>query len=570
MKKGIPAESYYRSLMKNILIIGVVVPLVPMILVSGVIFYQFHTSYKKEVHGHLKEVVQKGKLGIDHFLKEKLNEVSFLTETLPFEQVGEESFLQNMLRTLQAQYGPVFVDLGVINGEGVQVAYAGPIKALKSRYSGTGWYKEVMNTGHVISDVTSGSRDIPHFIMAVRKNWMGKQWVLRAAIDHDVFNRVVEEIGVGETGSAFILNRDGQYQTGRVHNINPGKKTLMDFLGIKDRAKDNISIVQRTDDSGHENIYVTTFLKNGHWLLIYQQRASEAFSGLKKAKIVAIAVILIVSLLIGTNAYSLSKKMVRRIAQADEEKQKRNEQMFQTGKLASIGELAAGVAHEINNPVAIMVEEAGWIDDLLEDEEFREGKNLDEFKRALKQIRTQGNRCKEITQKLLSFARKTDSRVQEVQLNELIEDIITISAKRAKYSGIVIKTEIQEDLPPIDLSPTEMQQVLINLINNALDAMEENGGTLSISARIEGDHIVIEVSDDGPGIPEDNLSQIFDPFFTTKPVGKGTGLGLSICYGIIKKLGGEISVRSAMDTGSTFRVRIPLKKGGQNSVEGSS
>jgi len=570
LKKSIPTDKYYKSLMKSMFLIGVVVPLMPMVLVSGIILYQSQVSYKKEVQTHLKEVVQKGKKSIDHFLKEKLADIRVLADTFSFEQVSEESFLQEILKTLQVRYGLVFLDLGVINGEGFQVAYAGPIKSLKARYSGANWYKEVMNTGYVISDVTSGSGDIPHFIMAVRKSWMGKHWVLRAAIDHNVFNRVVEEIGTGKTESAFIMNRDGQYQTGPLYSINPGKETSMEFLGIKERGKSDISIVQRTNGSGHENIYVTTFLKEGDWLLVYHQRVSEAFSGLRKIKTVALAVILMVSLLIGANAFSLSKKMVRRIQLADKEKQKRNEQMFQTGKLASIGELAAGIAHEINNPVAIMVEEAGWIDDLLEEEEFQESKNLGEFRRALRQIRTQGKRCKEITHKLLSFARKTDSRVQEVQLNELIEDIITISAKRAKYSRIVINTDIQKELPPIEVSPTEMQQVLINLINNALDAMEENGGTLSISARLEEDNIVIEVSDDGPGIPEDNLSQIFDPFFTTKPVGKGTGLGLSICYGIIKKLGGKISVRSEMDTGSRFRVSIPLKKGGGDRIEGPS
>jgi two-component system NtrC family sensor kinase len=159
--------------------------------------------------------------------------------------------------------------------------------------------------------------------------------------------------------------------------------------------------------------------------------------------------------------------------------------------------------------------------------------------------------------------------VETVRLNELIEDMVTISAKRARFSGIIINMEIEKDLPPIEVSPSELQQVLLNLINNALDAMEKEGGTLSISARLQDKNIVIEVSDDGVGIPEDNLSQIFDPFFTTKPVGKGTGLGLSICYGIIKKLGGEISVRSIIDKGSTFSVRFPLKGSGKNTVEGA-
>ena len=563
-------DKHYKSLMKSMLLIGVVVPLIPMFLVSGIILYQSRASYRNEVQAHLEEVIQHGTERIDHFLEERLADISILADTFTFERLSEETFLEEMLNRLQIQYGPVFLDLEVIDGEGVRVAYAGPAKSVNARHLESDWYQEVMSTGHVISDVISGSGDIPHIIMAVRNSRRGKDWVLRTGIHRDVFSGVVKETSTGRSGSAFIINRDGQYQAGSIHDIDPGEKTLMDFLGIKEGVERDIFVVQRMNGSGHKNIYVTGFLKTRDWALIYYQRVSEAFSGLRKTETIALTAILMVSLLIGANALSLSKKMLRRIQQADKEKQKRNEQMFQTGKLASIGELAAGIAHEINNPVAIMVEEAGWIDDLLEEEEFQESKNLSEFRRALRQIRTQGERCKEITHKLLSFARKTDSRAEVVRLNELIEDIVTISAKRARFSGIIINMEIQKGLPPIEVSPSELQQVLLNLINNALDAMEEKGGTLSISARLEEDQIMIEVSDDGIGIPEENLSQIFDPFFTTKPVGKGTGLGLSICYGIIKKLGGEISVHSIIDEGSRFRVRLPLKKSGKSGAEGDS
>lgn len=563
------ADKHYKSLMKSMFLIGVVVPLIPMVLVSGIILYQSRVSYKKEIRAHLEEVIQKSTEHIDRFLEDKLADISMMADTFNFQQLTDEFFLVEMLNRLQKHYGPVFSDLEVIDDEGVRVAYAGPHKSENPRHLKTDWYREAMSTGYVISHMPSGLADIPFIIIAVRKNKMEKDWVLRTGIDRDVFSRVVKETVTGRGGSAFIIDRDGQYQVGSIHHIDHGERSLMDFLGITEGARD-IFMVQRTDGSGHKNIYVTGFLKGGDWALVYYQRASEAFSGLIKTEIIALTVILIVGLLIVANTLSLSKKMLRRIQQADKEKQKRSEQMFQTGKLASIGELAAGIAHEINNPVAIMVEEAGWIDDLLEEEEFQESKNLGEFRRALRQIRTQGERCKEITHKLLSFARKTDSRIETIRLNELIEDMVTISAKRARFSGIIINMEIKKDLPPIEVSPTELQQVLLNLINNALDAMEKKGGILSISARLEEDHVVIEVSDDGVGIPEDNISQIFDPFFTTKPVGKGTGLGLSICYGIIKKLGGEISVRSVIDKGSTFCIRLPLKGSGKNNVEEAS
>jgi two-component system NtrC family sensor kinase len=205
-----------------------------------------------------------------------------------------------------------------------------------------------------------------------------------------------------------------------------------------------------------------------------------------------------------------------------------------------------------------MVEEAGWIGDLLEEEEFRTGKNLAEFHRALNQINTQGKRCKDITHKLLSFARKTDDAIRTVDVNELIEDVVELTEQRAKYANVGMKVNLQPDLPDTRISPTEMQQVLLNLINNALDAMENKGGTLTLSSRNAQGHILVEVADDGPGIPDDDLTRIFDPFFTTKPVGKGTGLGLFICYFIIKTMGGKIDVKSVAGIGTTFTISMPV------------
>lgn len=205
-----------------------------------------------------------------------------------------------------------------------------------------------------------------------------------------------------------------------------------------------------------------------------------------------------------------------------------------------------------------MVEEAGWIQDLLEEEEFSHSGNLEEFERALKQIKTQGNRCKEITHKLLSFARKTETGNQEIQVNEVIMEMLDLTKQRTKYCNVQIETKITEPLPLIKASSTEMQQIFLNLVNNAIDAMEPTGGVVRISSQYLYNRILIQVSDTGPGIPQSNIDRIFDPFFTTKPVGKGTGLGLSICYGIVKKMGGDIDVKSEIGVGTTFSVFLPV------------
>ena len=548
---------YYRSLTRKLILIVIVVSFAPMILVSGVIFDQFREFYKEKVYAHLQVLVRKHQRTIDNFLNEKMNDIRFLAKSSGLGELQSEPFLRQRLDTLQLAYGAVFEDLGVINDQGVQIAYAGPFGLANAQYSEADWFKKATQTQYFISDVFLGLRGLPHFIVAVRQNTERGPWILRATIDFAAFNNLVTSIRIGKTGFAFILNRRAELQTQPLFDILPSRETYLNLIKNGKSLDKDVHIFERKDELGKKNIYVSAFLKNGDWLLIYQQKASDALADLYRSQFIAIAIFLVGGIAIIVMALVLSRRMVSKIAVADREKEMMNQQVIETGKLASVGELAAGIAHEINNPVAIMVEEAGWIQDLLEEEEFRPSQNLDEFQRALKQINTQGKRCKEITHKLLSFARKTDPKKQVIQLNEVIDDMVELSFQRAKYSNVIIHTDLDSDLPLIEASQTEMQQVFLNLINNALDAMEKKGGAIDIASRWNASHVEIDVSDNGPGIAAANLARIFDPFFTTKPVGKGTGLGLSICYGIIKKMRGEIDVRSVIDVGTKFRIRIP-------------
>ena len=552
-------DPYYKSLTRKMILTVIIVSFTPMILVSGAILYQFHISYHEKVADHLEELVKKHKKSIDQFLNEKLGEIRFLAQNSEFENLCKASYLERQLATLQQELDPVFVDLGMVNAKGVQIAYAGPFKLGKAQYSEAQWFKQAIQSKYFISDVFLGLRGLPHFIVAVRKNFQGEHWIFRATIDFMAFNNLVENVRIGKTGFAFIVNRKGKCQTKPCIDIIPSKANYMNLLKNGNRDINKIYIVEAKDDFGKKNIYTSAFLKNGNWMLICQQNKSDAYSDLYRAKKIAALIFLLGGVGIITMAILLSRRMVIHIAQADREKDMMNQQVIETGKLATVGELAAGIAHEINNPVAIMVEEAGWMEDLLEDEEVKE--NLEEFQRALKQINTQGKRCKEITHKLLSFARKTDSRIQVVLMNDLIKDAIGLAEQSAKYSKITIHTHLEENIPFIQASQTEIQQVFLNLINNAVDAMDnKGGGTINITSRLDEDAIVVDFADNGPGIHRNNLARIFDPFFTTKPVGKGTGLGLSICYGIIKKMGGEIQVKSVVDEGTTFSIRIPIPK----------
>ena len=553
-------QPYYRSLTRNMLLIIMIVSFTPGVLIMGIILKEFNASYNQKVFSHLQELVEKHRQNIDTFLNEKLNVIKLIVKHVDFEVLKNEASLEELFKSVQEQFGPVFVDMGLVDDNGVQVAYAGPYKLVKAEYADAKWYQEAISSEYYISNVFSGLRGHPHFLVAVRHQRQGRFWILRATIDFKAFNTIVANLRMGETGLAFILNHNGEYQTRVPDNLEPEELAYKSFFNNKGLMKNEVYYTENKNQKGEKYIYVGALLKEGNWLLVFRQGFDDALSDLISIQKVTIIISLLGGLAIIVMSYLLSRRMVSRIVLSDKEKEMMNQQVIETGKLASIGELAAGIAHEINNPVAIMVEEAGWVQDLLEEEEFQKSENLEELGRALQQINTQGKRCKEITHKLLSFARKTDSRIQDVRINALIEDILGLSSQRAKYKNVTIQTHFGKNLPTIRVSPSEMQQVLLNMINNALDVMGDKGGKLDITTRDGDGFVAIELADDGPGIHPDHLSRIFDPFFTTKPVGKGTGLGLSICYGIINKMGGTIDVKSAIDVGTVFTINIPLAK----------
>ena len=567
-------RSYYRSLRRQMISIIMLVSYTPLLVLAAIGGVQFYTAYRDKVMAHLQELVLKHSQSINVFLSEKLAEIQVLEDIIsPQDLQNRAGLINELLMTLQKRYGGVYVDLGLVTETGEQVAYAGPFALGRADYSEARWFREAMQREYYISDVFLGLRGLPHFIIAVKQYADGQEWILRSTIDFVAFNRLVENIRIGQTGLAFIINQQGEFQTTPRREPNeigflleiagrqeqqPARQLPGEQRKIRPLPSNISTAIQKDPSTGKKVIYYTAPLKNGDWTLVFQQDFSDAFSEYYQAFYVAVVGLVIAGAAIFLGALVLTRRMVQQIIQADRQKEMMNEQVIEAGKLASVGELAAGIAHEINNPVAIMVEEAGWIQDLMDDEIFKASEDYPEIERALQQISTQGSRCKQITHKLLSFARKIDATIKSVDINDLVEEMAALSEQRAKYVNVAIVTDFEPRLPNIQASPSELQQVFLNLINNAIDAMEKTGGELKLSTRQEGDQVLVSVADTGEGIPKQILPRIFDPFFTTKPVGKGTGLGLPICFGIVEKMGGEISVNSSVGVGTTFHVRLPI------------
>jgi len=237
-----------------------------------------------------------------------------------------------------------------------------------------------------------------------------------------------------------------------------------------------------------------------------------------------------------------------------------DERLLQSQKLAAIGELSAGIAHEINNPLAIIRQEAEWMQHLLKKLAGGDGQAAEELQGSVQQIVQQVDRCTEITRNLLDFARKRDPVIQAVEVNRIIENMTMLVEKEARHNNITIVRYYDETLPPIYSDAPQLRQVILNFLTNATQAIGKDG-VVTIATRLSPDDAVdIVISDTGCGIPADNLGKIFDPFFTTKPPGQGTGLGLSICHGIILRLGGRIAVESLVGQGTKFTITLPRSR----------
>jgi len=534
-----------------------VIAVAPMIITGVLNLNQFRSAYRARVHDHLREIVQRHAETIDAFVDDRLSDIRVVAREHSRERLENPEFLRQLLNVLREEYHGAFVDIGLVDADGIQVAYAGPFNLAMADYSSATWYQQARSREHYVSDVFAGLRGTPHFIVAAARSQGGERYLVKATIDFEAFNELVGSIRIGATGFAFIFNLQGEFQTKPRFEVALDLPPYSDFLAGT-ISRDRVSIVDGEDILQRKTVVVLAPVRQLRWFLGYQQQQRDAFEDLRRLELLALAVFLIAAVSAVIVSYILASQVAQRLAEADRKQTIMSDKVIETGRLASIGELAAGIAHEINNPVAIMVEEAGWIEDLLGDENFASGESADEIALAVQQIKTQGERCKAITHKLLSFARKTDPTVRPLQINDVVDEVAGLMGQKTRYANVNIEKFLTPDLPPVYASPSELQQVLLNLVNNAVDAIGTKGGTVTVITDLdEEETVVLRVSDTGDGIPEANLERIFDPFFTTKPVGQGTGLGLSICYGIVDKLGGRISVESEVGVGTIFSVYLP-------------
>jgi len=399
-----------------------------------------------------------------------------------------------------------------------------------------------------------GYRHFPHFVIAVKRaTTNGSFYVLRATIDMQMLNQQIRSLNLGPSSDVFIINRDGILQT---HSRFHGKLLEQCSLAVPNYSS-GAEVIQEYEENEAKHILGYAFIDRSPFILMAIQNQRDLMKTWTASRNDPIwfllgSSIIILIVLLGGATY-----MVNRLREADARRARAFHNLEYTSKMASIGRLATSVAHEINNPLAIINEKAGLLKDMttISGSLTKKDKVLSLVDSILGSV----ERCSTITHRLLGFARRLEAHTELIDLELLMKEVLGFLGKELDHRNIAVSFDFPDNFPSIESDRGQLQQVFLNIINNALAALKDGGWIKFILEERDTDMVAVMICDNGSGISPEDLKHIFEPFFSTK--GEfGTGLGLSITYGIVEKLGGNISVESQLGSGTCFTVILPRRK----------
>jgi len=545
-----PDDQHYRELRRKNLVRLSFTYIGPLILLTVYFYFQYANIISEGQRQHLKAIAENQANTLDLFISERLVNITNLIDDPKFEIPPSRNVLDQYLARLR-RISEAFVDIGYFDPDGIQVSYAGPHPSLEQKnYSSEEWYIELRDNpeNYIITDIYLGFREKPHFTIAVSRIINNNYVVLRATLDPEKIYEYIRSLEGANEVITSIVNKEGDYQIVTSHLDNP--LTSASFVPPKEPRHG----AGQAELSAIDINYAYSWLWTADWALIViwaDHETSGVFWGFRPTFIIISLLTLIIGM---TIVYFRANK----VTEMNIETERTRAQLEHASKLATVGELASGIAHEINNPLAAINEEAGLLKDKLNPDFGKELSN-EVIISHLSSIQESVFRCRDITRKLLGFVRKHDIELKRHDIHVLIDSVADgILGNELTVSNIEVIKKYNAAHPDINTDGNQMQQVLLNLLKNSIDAFEGKPGIITLQTQNLNNMLVIQVGDNGKGIDPAQMDKIFMPFFTTKEVGKGTGLGLSVSYGIIKSLGGKIEVESKPGKGTMFTITLPL------------
>jgi signal transduction histidine kinase len=543
----------FRRKWKLIVLLTSIVALAPLLIMTLIDFRLTRKIIESEIRMNTARIVSNTWRSVSFFLSQRTSALVFIAKDNALDALRSKGRLSSLLASLQEGIGG-FKDIGLIDANGNVLAYAGPHDLMGRNICNDECFRHVIKNGVYIRDITPGPQSSPQLIIAVKHVLPDNDFfVLRSALNTAILQTMLSQIEIGDRDDVFIISDRGILQT-----------SSRFYGGIYEKVSLNVPefapgtrMTESVNQDGKSVFIGYAHIPDTPFILMVVKPKSEITQlwfrpRLKLIGFLILSITFILLAILGTATY-----LVNRIHRADRIRVQALHQLEYTNKLASLGRLASGVAHEINNPLAIIDQKAGLIKDL-----FSLQKNYASDERLMAlidSIQSSVKRTGSVTQRLLNFARHMDTHIETIDLKEMIHEILGFLKKEAEYRCIEPTVNISDDIVEIESARGNLQQIFLNIFNNAFAALDD-GGRLDITvAKQDKDTILIVIADNGHGIPAEDLKHVFEPFFTTRSAQGGTGLGLSITYAMVQEIGGHISVESQRGEGTRFIITLPLK-----------
>ena len=525
-----------------------VVTLAPLLVMALVDYRLTRQAFETEATLEIARAVSNSRRSIAFMLSQRRTALAFIVQDNTLEALTVAGRLEAIRGHLQRIMGG-FVDLDVVDARRRIQAHTGTASHVHPGQC----FDQARANGFFIGDISPDAGQSHQLVIAIRQDLEGGGFfLLRATLDSFLFDAPLAQLALTADDDAFIVNAQGVLQTPSRY-YGQRFETMPFALPETDAGT---RVVSSRDPAGRPVLVGIAPIADSPFVLMMIRQQSGFTDLWLKPRLRLIGFLVFSILLILASILGVATYLVSSLHAADQRRVQALHQVEYANKLASIGRLASGVAHEVNNPLAIINQKAGLVKDLFTLN--RDYSGNEKLIGLVDDVLTSVKRCGAITRRLLDFARHMDASIETVNLEDVIRQVLAFMEKEAARRHIAVSVKAKGTIPEFDTDRGNLQQIFLNLINNAFAAMQD-GGRLDIAIGRHGaDHIRVTVSDTGHGIAEADLKRVFEPFFSTRQGHAGTGLGLSVTYGMVSEMGGAISVESQINRGTCFTVTLPL------------
>lgn len=541
-------EMRYRRLRGKYFVRLALTYVLPAVALSAFFVYRYVKLGVESSEQKLAIIAESQAKALDLFLQERIWAMLNLVDASDMHPGPNDREIKEYFGRLR-QTGDSFIDLGIFDSTGVQTNYYGPeVFLLNKNYKKEKWFQTLISEEkdrYVITDVYLGLRGTPHFTIAAGCDIDDCFLAAKSSLNPASMYQYITSFEKSTDKNIAIVNSEGVYQLVSERVGNPTEQSPFSI----DSGKTSGFGVTNFDDRKERFAFYK--LATADWYAVASDKrlSDDAENSLIISLIVSF---LVIGIFLGVVAWRSKAAAIMQY-----EKDVARMELDHAAKLAAVGELSSGIAHEIGNPLNIIASIVGVLQEYA-DPRHKLDKKVSDIQPQLEKILLAVKRIKEINEKLLRFVRKSDEDVRPRDVRTIIDDFVDVFFEREmSFRNIDVIRDYESRPLLAEIDENGFKQVIINLLNNAADAIGDSPGEIAIRAGTLDEKIFISVADTGSGISEEAMDKIMIPFYTTKPVGKGTGLGLSISLSIIRRFGGEMEAESILGEGSVFIIRLP-------------